>query len=94
VDEHSLVEDYGISPEKVHSSAGADLRVSSLRRRCRRRARLRLLFVGGDFGRKGACCSERYAAWRGRSTDIVTNEHVADLPRRRQAASRAGPPHT
>ena len=75
---HSLIEDYGIDPAKVHViPPGIDLDRWDFPRQ-RRDGRVRLLFVGGDFRRKGG--DTLLTAYRDLMADceldIVTREEV------------------
>ena len=77
----SLTEDWGVPAHKITSvSPGVDTRLFSPRES--RRDHVSLLFVGGDFHRKGGDLLARWA----RETElpvevhVVTRDSVADLP--------------
>lgn len=80
----SLVEDYGVATDKIHViRPGADLLALRPDTGSRDpRDRLRLLFVGGDFTRKGGpVLLEAVRRLEGRvELDVVTSHDVPDLP--------------
>lgn len=71
----SAVDDYGVDPDKVIvNPPGVDLhRWSPAPRRCGRDGPTRVLFVGGDFVRKGG---DTLVDWFGRARPADTELHV------------------
>jgi glycosyltransferase involved in cell wall biosynthesis len=79
----SLVQDYGVAPDAVHVlRQGADLRAFAPRGdREPGRSEVRLLFVGGDFVRKGGpTLLEAVRHVPGVRLDLVTGQDVDGLP--------------
>jgi len=78
----SLVFDYGVPRSKIHVIApGVDLERFRPRSRPRRPGPVRVLFVGGDFVRKGGLeLLSAMALLDGAELDIVTTEASIDLP--------------
>ncbi|HSS59979.1 MAG TPA: glycosyltransferase family 4 protein [Candidatus Limnocylindrales bacterium] len=78
----SLVSDYGITPHKIHViPPGVDLDLFQPSSSERRPGPVRVLFVGGDFARKGG--QDLLAAMTmldGAELDVVTSEQGIEIP--------------